>query len=90
MPTIVPSTALRNKYNDISKACHEDPEPIFVTKNGQGDLVVMSIEAYEQMKAEDELTGLLMESQKDVEEGKVRPFDEAMTEIRGAIQDGTI
>lgn len=43
---IKPSTALRNEYNDISTFCKEKMEPVFLTKNGEGDLVVMSIEAY--------------------------------------------
>ena len=44
---IKPSTALRNEYNVISELCKERQEPVFLTKNGEGDLVVMSIEAYE-------------------------------------------
>ena len=43
---IKPSTALRNEYNMISKLCKEKQEPVFLTKNGEGDLVLMSIEAY--------------------------------------------
>jgi PHD/YefM family antitoxin component YafN of YafNO toxin-antitoxin module len=43
---IKPSTALRNEYNNISKLCKEKMQPVFLTKNGEGDLVVMSIEAY--------------------------------------------
>ena len=43
---IKPSTALRNEYNSISALCKEKQEPIFLTKNGEGDLVVMSIETY--------------------------------------------
>lgn len=43
---IKPSTALRNEYNEISTLCKEKMEPVFLTKNGEGDLVVMSIEAY--------------------------------------------
>ncbi|OQB12481.1 MAG: hypothetical protein BWY15_02206 [Firmicutes bacterium ADurb.Bin193] len=43
---IKPSTALRNEYGLISDLCKEKNEPIFLTKNGEGDLVVMSIEAY--------------------------------------------
>jgi prevent-host-death family protein len=41
------STSLCNEYNAISNLCKEKGEPVFLTKNGEGDLVVMSIEAYE-------------------------------------------
>ena len=43
---IKPSTALRNEYNTISELCKEKQVPVFLTKNGEGDLVVMSINAY--------------------------------------------
>lgn len=42
------STTLRNDYGSISSLAHQSQEPIFITKNGEGDLVVMSIEAYEE------------------------------------------
>lgn len=42
------STALRNDYGKISDLAHEEAEPIYITKNGEGDLVVMSIEAFEE------------------------------------------
>lgn len=48
MPQIVPIKDLRNT-TDISERCHSTTEPIFVTKNGYGDLVVMSMETYETM-----------------------------------------
>ena len=48
MPQIRPITDLRNT-NEISDLCHARREPIFITKNGYGDLVVMSIETYEAM-----------------------------------------
>lgn len=41
------STTLRNDYNIISELAHKEEQPIFITKNGEGDLVVMSIETYE-------------------------------------------
>ena len=44
---IMPSTSLRNQYNDVSNKCKEVAEPIFVTKNGEGDMVIMSLELYE-------------------------------------------
>ncbi|MGM0653256.1 MAG: type II toxin-antitoxin system Phd/YefM family antitoxin [Bacillota bacterium] len=54
MPRIRPITDLRNT-NEISDLCHEKNEPIFITKNGYGDLVVMSIETYEAILDENEL-----------------------------------
>jgi PHD/YefM family antitoxin component YafN of YafNO toxin-antitoxin module len=47
MPTIIPITDLR-KTNEISELCNSSPEPVFVTKNGHGDLVIMSMAVYEE------------------------------------------
>ncbi|MDD2401873.1 MAG: type II toxin-antitoxin system Phd/YefM family antitoxin, partial [Clostridia bacterium] len=49
MPTIRPSSDLRNSYNEISEFCHKHKEPIYITRNGSGDLAVMSIETYERL-----------------------------------------
>ena len=49
--TILPSTYLENQYSEISKQCKKTGEPIYLTKNGKVDLVVMSIEAFEKMQA---------------------------------------
>lgn len=43
---IKPSTCLKNDYNNISEFCKKEKQPVFLTKNGEGDLVVMSLEAY--------------------------------------------
>ena len=51
MPIIRPISDMRNKFNTISEICHADNEPVFLTKNGKGDLVVMSIELFEKQKA---------------------------------------
>lgn len=48
MPQIRPNTDLRNT-TEISDVCHASREPVFITKNGYGDLVVMSMETYEEM-----------------------------------------
>lgn len=45
------STTFRNDYNAISKIAHEKGEPVYITKNGEGDLVIMSIEAFERREA---------------------------------------
>ncbi|MCD8200962.1 MAG: type II toxin-antitoxin system prevent-host-death family antitoxin [Clostridia bacterium] len=81
MPNIKSSTDLRNNYNDISKICHTYDEPVFITKNGQGDLAVMSIETYEKLTGQLELYSLLQEGLNDVAEGRIRPFDDVMKEI---------
>lgn len=47
MPIIRPSSDLRNKYNEISTICRQTKSPVYITKNGAGDLAVMSIELYE-------------------------------------------
>lgn len=69
MPTIRPISALRNKANEISALCHESGEPVFITKNGEGDLVVMSLAAWERDRARLELYRLLDEAEADVRAG---------------------
>ena len=54
MPLIIPSADLRNNYNKISKRCHETIEPIYVTRNGVNDLVVLSDEVFEKMRKQNE------------------------------------
>ncbi len=51
MPIIRPISDLRNNFNVISEICHKEGEPVFITKNGQGDLVVMSLAMYEKQKS---------------------------------------
>lgn len=82
MPTIKSSAELRNNYNEISTFCHNYPEPVFITKNGKGDLAVMSIEAYEELTSRFELYGLLRDGLDDVATGYTKPFFEAMSDIR--------
>ncbi len=55
MPIIKPISSLRNQTRDIASFCHEQNEPVYLTTNGEGDLVVMSIEHYENLKARVEL-----------------------------------
>ncbi len=82
MPTIKSSADLRNNYNEISSLCHQFGEPVFITKNGKGDLAVLSIEAYEQLLGRFELYSLLQEGMDDLKVGNTRPFSEAIAEIK--------
>lgn len=63
-------------------ACHTYSEPVFITKNGKGDLAVMSIEAYEHMVNRFELYSQIKEGLDDIAAGNTRPFSEAMADIR--------
>lgn len=82
MPNIRSSADLRNHYNEISTFCHDQAEPVFITKNGRGDLAVMSIEAYEALVSRFELYRLIQEGLDDVAAGRTQPMEEAMDEIR--------
>ncbi|MCI9619582.1 MAG: type II toxin-antitoxin system Phd/YefM family antitoxin [Dorea sp.] len=82
MPNIRSSADLRNNYNDISEFCHTYSEPVFITKNGKGDLAVMSIETYEQLAGRFELYGLIREGMVDVQAGNTRPLSEAISDLR--------
>ncbi len=69
MPVIRKSADLRNSYSEISAFCHKYREPIFITKNGEGDLAVMSIETYEEITGKRELYRLLEDGRKAIEKG---------------------
>lgn len=69
MPTIRPISDLRNKANEISRICHESDEPVFITKNGEGDLVVMSLAAWEREHARLDLYRMLDEAEGDLRSG---------------------
>lgn len=86
MPTIRASADLRNNYNEISEICHRYNEPIFITKNGKGDLAVMSIEAFEKLNSRFELYTLINEGLNDIANGDVKPLDEAMAEIKAELK----
>jgi len=69
MPIIRPISDLRNNFSEISKVAHHEDEPIFFTKNGIGDLVVMSIEHYEKQLSKLELYSELEKSEIEISLG---------------------
>lgn len=82
MPQIRPITDLRNT-NEISDICHAKNEPIFITKNGYGDLVVMSVEAYEAMLDENELDREIAQAEFEFKtDGVLMDAREALTSLR--------
>lgn len=82
MPSIISSTKLRNEYNEVSRSCHEQMEPVYVTKNGEGDLAVMSIEAYESLARRAELVAALARGRADAEAGRTMPASEVLARLR--------
>lgn len=85
MPKIISSTALRNEYNEVSNWCHAGAEAAFVTKNGMGDLAVMSIDAYDELSARATLYDKLLEGREDARNGRVRDAREAIGELRARL-----
>lgn len=82
MPQIRPITDLRNT-NEISDICHARREPVFITKNGYGDLVIMSIETYEDMMESVALDAAIAESESEFErDGKLYDARETLASLR--------
>lgn len=68
MPQIRPITDLRNT-TEISNLCHARKEPIFITKNGYGDMVVMSMEAYDELLSVTTTDAAIAEAEGELERG---------------------
>ena len=91
---IKPSAAIRNNYNEIASLCKESGEPVYLTKNGEGDLVVMDISAFHRRESMLRLREALVA----VEEGRlagntgfsVEEVDEMMKKIIGETTGGKL
>lgn len=81
MPVIRPSSDLRNKYNEISTICHQTQCPVYITKNGAGDLAIMSIELYEYLTDKFELYKELEKGINSIEKGESFSSDEVYDEL---------
>ena len=69
MPVIKPISDLRNRANEISRLCHLEDRPVFITRNGQSDLVVMSQAHYDRLQAQLELYRKLDEAEVQAAKG---------------------
>ncbi len=86
MNTIRPVSDLRNNFADISRTVHETQQPVFLTKNGYGDMVVLSMEAYENLHFESEVYFKLQEAEREAEMTDVRfSSRDALKAMREAI-----
>ena len=81
MATIRPSSDLRNKYNEISEFCNKHNEPVFITKNGSGDLVVLSNAEYERLSAGYDFHRLLDKALAEAAAGKGRPAADVFSDL---------
>jgi prevent-host-death family protein len=77
---IRPSSDLRNHYNEISEYCHSTQQPVHITKNGRGDVVVLSEEEYARF-ARQELYRKIEEGLEDVRMGRTRPAEAVFAEL---------
>lgn len=88
MPQIRPVSDLRNHFAEISKVVHETSEPVFLTKNGYGDMVVMSYEAYEKLQFESEVYFKLKEAELQAKETNQRfSHKEVFDRLRQTLHD---
>ncbi|RCW51594.1 type II toxin-antitoxin system Phd/YefM family antitoxin [Halanaerobium sp. ST460_2HS_T2] len=88
MPTIRPVSDLRNNFKEISDVCHENGEPVFLTKNGRGDMVVMSIAQFEKQQALLELYKKLGEAEKESENNApTTSHDDLMNQMRKKLNE---
>ena len=69
MLSILPISDLRNNANEISDFCHQTREPVYITRNGTGDMVVISMEAYERQQALIDLYGKLAIAEQEIASG---------------------
>lgn len=80
MPQIIPIKDLKNT-SEISELCHKSDQPIFITKNGYGDMVIMSVNTYEQFISKLSLAVELEKGLKEVKNGEAFEIDGVLNEI---------
>ena len=86
MPSIRPISDLRNNANEISDFCRQTREPVFITRNGTGDMVVMNLEEYERQMATIELYGKLAIAEQQIADGaEGEDFVAVAKEMRGRV-----
>ena len=83
MAQIRPISDLRNHFTEISRSVHENGEPVILTKNGYGNMVVLSYDAYERMRYENGIAMSLREAEMEAEATDLRyPHDQVMADMR--------
>lgn len=86
---IKPSTAIRNNYRQVADFCIETGQPVFLTNNGEGELVVMSIQAWQEERNREKIERALLEVEARERAGTAKyvPLEEAMVRLRKVVSD---
>ena len=88
MINIKPSAAIRKNYNEISRLCRQSRAPVYLTKNGEGDLVVMDLETFARRESMLKLREQLISSEEDRIAGKTgHSVKEVADMMRSAIKE---
>lgn len=81
MPQIIPIKDLKNT-SEISELCHKSQEPVYITKNGYGDMVIMSMDMYESTMRQINILRELEISENQIKEGKVKDVKNSLASLR--------
>ena len=87
MMNIKPSAAIRKNYNQISDLCRRTGEPVYLTKNGEGDLVVMDVESFARRESLLRLKEKLLQSELDIQKGRTYSVEETVAAMRKAVAE---
>ena len=87
MMNIKPSAAIRKNYNQISDLCRQTGEPVYLTKNGEGDLVVMDVESFARRDSLLKLKEKLLQSELDIQRGRTYSVEETVAAMRKAVAE---
>lgn len=88
MQSIRPISDLRNKFAEVSRDVHESGQPVFLTKNGTGDMVVMSMEAFEALEFDSSVYAKLQEAEREAATKSTRYSpDDVLRTMRAAIAE---
>ncbi|MBR0104752.1 MAG: type II toxin-antitoxin system Phd/YefM family antitoxin [Firmicutes bacterium] len=86
MPKIQPISDLRNHANEISDFCRQTREPVYITRNGTGDMVILNIDEYERQMDLIDLYSKLAEAEKEISEGaEGKDFSAVARSLRGLV-----
>jgi prevent-host-death family protein len=87
MMNIKPSAAIRKNYNQIADLCRQTGEPVYLTKNGEGDLVVMDVESFARRESLLKLKEKLLQSELDIQKGRTYSVEETEAAMRKAVAE---